>query len=234
MLLWLGQNRANKASVDNLFDASLDANNELSAGPRVLKSNEVVSVGPTASNSNNFNENVDPGTSSIMKKARSSFSGEYYTVENNSGSNTNHNTVSPTGLVESTASSTSSSYMMSPKVIKKEPQDDNGLRSQIRSHLSSHHGLSAGPSGAQHLQPIARKRSVYQASLGGSGQARTSESSPEVSSSQNILPVISPVPSLESSEIDLELWDLDLHESSTSHSSGIYIYLVPVLPVKVR
>lgn len=85
-------------------------------------------------------------------------------------------------------------------------------------------------------QPVARKRTAYQALVGSSSNIVTinssnstqtngptpatilSESSPEVSSSQNT--VISPVPSLESSEIDLELWDLDIHESSASNSSG--------------
>lgn len=88
-------------------------------------------------------------------------------------------------------------------------------------------------------QPVARKRTAFQAALlSNGGQAGTtttgstaasssnnigllSESSPEVSSSQNCISSgISPVPSLESSEIDLELWDLDIHESSTSQSSG--------------
>lgn len=91
-------------------------------------------------------------------------------------------------------------------------------------------------------QPVARKRTAYQALVGSNNNIVTinssnntqtngpttailSESSPEVSSSQNT--VISPVPSLESSEIDLELWDLDIHESSASNSSGsniLYFY----------
>jgi len=74
------------------------------------------------------------------------------------------------------------------------------------------------------LQPIARKRAALQAAAAaGSGTGTAlSESSPEVSSSQNGTG-ISPVPSLASSEIgevDLDFWDLDIHESSTSHSSG--------------
>ncbi|KAJ6225524.1 hypothetical protein RDWZM_004069 [Blomia tropicalis] len=86
----------------------------------------------------------------------------------------------------------------------------------------------------QQQQPIARKRTAYQAALAGVTVVASSTSTnlsnvtnsgllsdglPEVSSSQNCTG-ISPVPSLESSEIDLELWDLDIHESSTSQSSG--------------
>ncbi len=86
---------------------------------------------------------------------------------------------------------------------------------------------SSRPS-ASGLQPIARKRAALQAAAasGTSGSVSVtglSESSPEVSSSQNGTG-ISPVPSLASSEIgevDLDFWDLDIHESSTSHSSGI-------------
>ncbi|XP_015787515.1 ecdysone receptor isoform X1 [Tetranychus urticae] len=70
------------------------------------------------------------------------------------------------------------------------------------------------------LQPIVRKRSALQVAPGSIG---TIESSPEVSSSQTGTG-ISPVPSLNSSEIgevDLDFWDLDINESSSiSHSSG--------------
>lgn len=86
---------------------------------------------------------------------------------------------------------------------------------------------SSRPS-ASGLQPIARKRAALQAAAASGSSATVSvtglsESSPEVSSSQNGTG-ISPVPSLASSEIgevDLDFWDLDIHESSTSHSSGI-------------
>lgn len=108
----------------------------------------------------------------------------------------------------------------------------------------------AVPQSQQHnnssLHPVARKRTAYQALVGSTSNHSTtptnsnsigliinspncqstnslstiqSESSPEVSSSQNCTG-ISPAPSLESSEIDLELWDLDIHESSASNSSG--------------
>ena len=85
---------------------------------------------------------------------------------------------------------------------------------------------SSRPS-ASGLQPIARKRAALQAAAASGSSATVSvtglsESSPEVSSSQNGTG-ISPVPSLASSEIgevDLDFWDLDIHESSTSHSSG--------------
>jgi len=108
-----------------------------------------------------------------------------------------------------------------PTKIKKEPAE------------SSRTGGSS-TSGNTGLQPIARKRAALQAAAaaGGSGLpppngaiaavGPTAESSPEVSSSQNGTG-ISPVPSLSSSEIgevDLDFWDLDIHESSTSHSSG--------------
>uniref|UniRef100_T1JU60 Uncharacterized protein n=1 Tax=Tetranychus urticae TaxID=32264 RepID=T1JU60_TETUR len=67
---------------------------------------------------------------------------------------------------------------------------------------------------------IVRKRSALQVAPGSIG---TIESSPEVSSSQTGTG-ISPVPSLNSSEIgevDLDFWDLDINESSSiSHSSG--------------
>lgn len=86
---------------------------------------------------------------------------------------------------------------------------------------------SSRPS-ASGLQPIARKRAALQAAAASGSSAAISvtglsESSPEVSSSQNGTG-ISPVPSLASSEIgevDLDFWDLDIHESSTSHSSGL-------------
>nr|ATB56336.1 ecdysone receptor [Panonychus citri] len=75
------------------------------------------------------------------------------------------------------------------------------------------------------LQPIVRKRSALQVTPGSSTLNCGSivESSPEVSSSQTGTG-ISPVPSLNSSEIgevDLDFWDLDINESSSiSHSSG--------------
>lgn len=77
------------------------------------------------------------------------------------------------------------------------------------------------------LQPIVRKRAALQAASASGVSPNVSvtglsESSPEVSSSQNGTG-ISPVSSLASSEIgevDLDFWDLDIHESSTSHSSG--------------
>lgn len=132
---------------------------------------------------------------------------------------------------------------MSQTPVKIKKEEDSVL--SPRSHLSasalqqamsstngpSGGGLpSGGPgttvvSGSSH-QPIARKRTAYQAALvtglghSNGANAGLSESSPEVSSSQNCTG-ISPVPSLESSEIDLELWDLDIHESSTSQSSGM-------------
>lgn len=94
--------------------------------------------------------------------------------------------------------------------IKKEPAEST----------RNHHSANVG------LQPIARKRAALQAAAASgtvTGTVTTlSESSPEVSSSQNGTG-ISPVPSLASSEIgevDLDFWDLDIHESSTSHSSG--------------
>ncbi|XP_027197659.1 ecdysone receptor-like isoform X2 [Dermatophagoides pteronyssinus] len=105
-------------------------------------------------------------------------------------------------------------------------------------------GTTTIPGGNHHHhQPVARKRTAYQALVGSTTTTTTnntiiigqhpstntnrnssstsllSESSPEVSSSQNCT-VISPVPSLDSSEIDLDLWNLDLHESSASNSSG--------------
>ncbi|RWS27503.1 ecdysone receptor B1-like isoform [Leptotrombidium deliense] len=86
---------------------------------------------------------------------------------------------------------------------------------------SSRHASSSSGS----LQPIARKRAAYQAAAAaGNVGGPTAESSPEVSSSQNGTG-ISPVPSLNSSElgeVDLDFWDLDINESSSaSHSSGI-------------
>ena len=74
------------------------------------------------------------------------------------------------------------------------------------------------------FQSFARKKTTLSATVGSNLiNYPTAESSPEVSSSQNGTG-ISPVPSLNSSEIgevDLDFWDLDINESSSiSHSSG--------------
>lgn len=76
------------------------------------------------------------------------------------------------------------------------------------------------------FQPLARKRTALSANVASNLiNYLVAESSPEVSSSQNGTG-ISPVPSLNSSEIgevDLDFWDLDINEhSSISHSSGKY------------
>lgn len=80
----------------------------------------------------------------------------------------------------------------------------------------------AATSNGTGLAPVARKRAAYQAAAGGPVPV-SAESSNEVSSSQTGTG-ISPVPSLNSSEIgevDLEFWDLDINESSSaSQSSG--------------
>ena len=189
MLLWLGQNRAEKA-VDDLFDG------------------------------------MTLGSTSIRAtKTSSSLSGSTSITSNGPSSSPSDSTSCPT-----------------PLKIKKE---EDGSASPTRSHLSSSHYSGSLPNPVTNgslagSQPLARKRTAYQAALGGTINSTVSagnsavsgllsESSPEVSSSQNCNG-ISPVPSLESSELDLELWDLDIHESSTSNSSGSGIFCILISP----
>lgn len=229
VLLWLGQNRAEKA-VDDLFDG-------VTLGSKSIRATK--SSNHSTSSTHSSSSGSDPSTNETnssgplsrdlssttgFKKSRAIFGDDFFgAVE---------------GVRFESSSSTPGSLCPTPVKIKKE---EDGVPSP-RSHLSNSvtvplPGLSSSSVGSNGLSPgqqaIARKRSAYQASLTGGGSAAPSssvngsssnvgllsESSPEVSSSQNCTG-ISPVPSLESSEIDLELWDLDIHESSTSQSSG--------------
>ncbi|KAH9396980.1 Oxysterols receptor LXR-alpha [Tyrophagus putrescentiae] len=201
--------------------------------------------GGTDSGTSSSGSVVGVGGGSSFKKTRALFaddSGFFSSLE--SGSSGGNSRFEP-----STAPSAATALCPTPVKIKKEDDGVLSPRSQLHHHNGGHLQMMANGTGGgvtslvqqqqqQQQQPIARKRTAYQAALlingGQAGTTTTtgpgnpnnhigllSESSPEVSSSQNCISSgISPVPSLESSEIDLELWDLDIHESSTSQSSG--------------
>ena len=234
MLLWLGQNRAEKA-VDDLFDgvtigstsirATKSSNHSTSSNNSPSSGTSDPKLANETNSTNSLTNDLSSNIVSNFKKTRALFGDDFYTI----------------GGIGGRFGSNSSSPSLCPTPVKIKKEED-GVPSP-RSHLSnsvtvplptiSNNIVSNGLSPGQ--QAIARKRSAYQASLTATGSTATSsvngsssstnnlgllsESSPEVSSSQNCTG-FSPVPSLESSEIDLELWDLDIHESSTSQSSG--------------
>lgn len=104
------------------------------------------------------------------------------------------------------------------------PYSSSGRRAPGVKKEAAESTSRANSSASAALGPVARKRAAIQAAAGGPIPGpTTAESSNEVSSSQNGTG-ISPVPSLNSSEIgevDLDFWDLDINESSSaSQSSG--------------
>ena len=277
MLLWLGQNRAEKA-VDDLFDGvtigssgiratkSHNHNSTSSSSSSSCSVSEQTSlVNDTISNtiSNDLSSNTVSNYTNNNKKSRAIFGDDLLTIDG---------VRFETNSATTTATTTTVVDPMYPSTVVKIKRENDTMPSS-RSHLSQSgtitmplmtstnidtmgqstttttpitNGLNGVQAQQQQQQPIARKRTAYQAALAGVTVVASSTSTnlsnvtnsgllsdglPEVSSSQNCTG-ISPVPSLESSEIDLELWDLDIHESSTSQSSGIefdFIYFILII-----
>lgn len=250
VLLWLGQNGRAEKAVDDLFDGmtiGASSNNSNGGGIRATKStnnhstSSVVAATIDGGGGTSMSTDLSTGATSSaiggipFRKGRVIFPDDFRTVDGVASASTT-----------SLAAAAAATICPTPGKIKKEDDGTASPRSRLSDTSLSNtarlvtNGAGNGAGTSQQTNtPIARKRSAYQASIvtaDGGALVRNSnnqvssgllkvESSPEVSSSQNCSG-ISPVPSLESSEIDLELWDLDIHESSTSHSSGTLSLMV--------